>query len=191
MDCVERPDGCGWHLSVRNGSAPVYYYLTVREVPRTRPVRPVDRGIQVERWYERVDSRQPITSILAGELVRVRLRITVPDERHFVVVDDPLPAGLEAVDLSLRTVSPLGARDMVRAARTEQEQEEPNWYFGSWDSGMWSVFDYKELRDDRVVYCATMLWKGTLHGNLSGACHDGGHVRVTTGTRGRDVQPGA
>ena len=41
-----------------------------------------------------------------GELVRVRLRITVPERsRSSWCVDDALPAGLEAVDLSLRTAS--------------------------------------------------------------------------------------
>ena len=67
----------------------------------------MDRGIQVERWYEDVRTGQPIVRVAEGELVRVRLRVTVPAERHFVVLDDPLPAGLEPVDLSLRTVSPL------------------------------------------------------------------------------------
>jgi uncharacterized protein YfaS (alpha-2-macroglobulin family) len=47
------------------------------------------------------------------------------------------------------------------------EEEESNgtpadtWFFGSWDSGWWSPFDHKEIRDDRVVYSATVLWKGT------------------------------
>jgi hypothetical protein len=35
-----------------------------------------------------------------------------------------------------------------------------HWYYGSWDSGWWSPFDHRELRDDRVVYFATILWKG-------------------------------
>jgi alpha-2-macroglobulin len=141
-------------------AAPLYYYFTVREVPHTRPVRPVDRGIQVERWYERVDTKAPVTRVAAGELVRVRLRITVPSDRQFVVLDDPLPAGLEAVDLSLRTVRPPGLglpeeRDAFGGA------DSGGWYFGSWDSGVWSVFDHKELRDDRVIYFATYLWAGT------------------------------
>jgi alpha-2-macroglobulin len=42
-----------------------------------------------------------------------------------------------------------------------QEGEGQSWYYGSWDAGVWSPFDYKELRDDRVVYFATFLWKGT------------------------------
>ena len=61
------------------------------------------RASQVERWYERYDDGKPVTAVAEGELVRVRLRVTVPSDRHFVVLDDALPAGLEAVDLSLRT----------------------------------------------------------------------------------------
>jgi alpha-2-macroglobulin len=143
-----------------DGAAPAYFYLTVREVPRTRPVRPVDNGIQVERWYERPDTRAPVTSVAAGELVRVRLRVTVPVDRHFVVLDDPLPAGLEAVDLSLRTVQPPGF-NLPDERGPFDARESGGWHYGSWDSGMWSVFDHRELRDDRVMYFATYLWTGT------------------------------
>jgi hypothetical protein len=147
--------------SAQNTSGPVYYYITIREVPRTRPVRPVDRGIQVERWYERVDARTPITSAAAGELVRVKLRITVPVDRHFVVLDDPLPAGLEAVDLSLRTARPPGmSLPEERELNDRAEADDAAWYYGTWDAGVWSAFDHKELRDDRVVYSATYLWQG-------------------------------
>jgi uncharacterized protein YfaS (alpha-2-macroglobulin family) len=149
------------NISSTSGAPPVFYYLTVREVPKVRPVTPVDRGIQVERWYERVDSPTPVVSVAAGDVVRVRIRITVPSERHFIVVNDPLPAGLEAVDLSLRTVSPFsGWGEFELPEQRGEPQEESSWWYGSWDSGMWSPFDYKELRDDRVVYSATVLWKG-------------------------------
>ena len=147
-------------------AAPSYFYLTVREVPKRRPVRPDDHGIQVERWYERYDTHAPTTSVAEGELVRVRLRITVPADREFLVLDDALPAGLEAVDLSLRTAALFpgpgttprrgGGYDEERA-----EEDDISLGYGTWDSGWWSPFDYRELRDDRVVYFATWLWKGT------------------------------
>jgi hypothetical protein len=35
------------------------------------------------------------------------------------------------------------------------------WRYGRWDSGWWSAFDHREIRDDRVVYSATVLWPGT------------------------------
>ncbi|HTO72970.1 MAG TPA: alpha-2-macroglobulin family protein, partial [Gemmatimonadales bacterium] len=150
-------------------SAPIYFYLTVQQVPKERPVKPDDAGIQVERWYERYSDAKPITSITEGELVRVRLRVTVTADRDFVVLDDALPAGLEAIDLSLRTEGSLpgpgtGDRERLRYGNGESDEEEgygSYWYYGYWDGGWWSPFDHRELRDDRVVYFATVLWKGT------------------------------
>ncbi len=159
-------------LAADGAGSPIYYYLTVNEVPKQRPVNPEDRGIRVERWYEKYDAKQPIVSVVEGDLVRVRLRITVPEDRQFLIVDDALPAGLEAIDLSLRTasLSPGPGVDeknrFLTPAEAEGEGEEGTsqenqWYYGSWDSGWWSPFDHKEMRDDRVLYSATLLWKGT------------------------------
>ena len=144
--------------------SPVFYYLTVREVPRSRPVTPFDAGIKVERWYERFDAATPITSIAEGQLVRVKLRVTVPVLRNFIVVDDALPAGLEAIDLSLRTA---GLPPVAPEQSPDDEQQEvagveaAGWYYGYWEYGWWSPWDHRELRDDRVVYVATTLWPGT------------------------------
>jgi alpha-2-macroglobulin len=159
VSAVSQGDAVRLRIST-DAAAPVFYYLTVREVPRSRPVRPVDNGLQVERWYERVDDRTPVTGVAAGELVRVRLRVTSNAPRQFVVLDDPLPAGLEAVDLSLRTVRPPGLRLPEDSPARDDEPGE-GWYFGSFDSGVWSVFDHQELRDDRVVWFATYFWRGT------------------------------
>jgi uncharacterized protein YfaS (alpha-2-macroglobulin family) len=154
-------------LAAGTGGMPVYYYLTVKEIPLTRPVRPDDAGISVERWYESYSSGKPITEVTEGELVRVRLRVTVPATRHFVVLDDALPAGLEAIDLTLRTAAPPGVGltdpELPQAENQEGTEGGPgyHWYYGNWDSGWWSPFDHKEMRDDRVIYSATILWRGT------------------------------
>jgi hypothetical protein len=149
------------------GTPPLFFYVTVHEVPRQRPVTPDQQGIQVERWYEDYATGKPVVSVVEGSLVRVRLRITVPADRQFVALTDPLPAGLEAVDLSLRTTGALsGPGTAVPEAEPTETEEEAwdeypyDWYYGSWDAGWWSPFDHKELRDDRVVYVATVLWKG-------------------------------
>ena len=162
-----RPDGkqaLQVSLVAAGSGAPVFYYLTVREVPQARPVRPADAGIKVERWYERYDAPTPITRAVEGELVRVKLRVTVPALRNFIVVDDALPAGLEAVDLSLRTA---GLPPVTQQQNPDEEQQEVSgaeaagWYYGYWEYGWWSPWDHRELRDDRVVYVATTLWPGT------------------------------
>ena len=151
-------------LDADPGTSPVYYYVTVTALEAPPPVTPEDRGIRIERWYERYTDGRPITSIEEGELVRVRLRITTPASRNFVIVDDALPAGLEAVDLSLRTASLVagpGAAQRERADHEENREQQSWWGYGSWDSGWWSPFDHREIRDDRVVYSATVLWPGT------------------------------
>jgi alpha-2-macroglobulin len=156
-------------LAAAQPGAAVYYYLTVQEVPLARPVTPDDAGIAVERWYEDYGTGKPITRVAEGGLVRVRLRITIPADRQFVVMDDPLPAGLEAVDLSLRTIgalpgpgaAPAPQEELTREAGPEEAETPFDWSYGSWDAGWWSPFDHRELRDDRVVYVATVLWKGS------------------------------
>jgi len=154
-----------------DSTVPLFYYVTVSEVPKQRPLNPDQQGIAVERWYEDYATGRPVTSIAEGALVRVRLRITLPAERRFLALEDPLPAGLEAVDLSLRTTGlpGPGANAAPEAAGGEGEDEEAqdqggylyNWFYGSWDAGWWSPFDHREMRDDRVVYVATYLWRGT------------------------------
>jgi uncharacterized protein YfaS (alpha-2-macroglobulin family) len=77
-------------------------------------------------------------------------------------VDDPLPSGLEAVDLSLKTAGlpPVPAPQAADEA-TGTEAEATGWYYGRWEYGWWTPWDHRELRDDRVVYVATTLWPGT------------------------------
>ena len=148
---------------------PLYFYATVHEVPRARQVTPTQQGIVVERWYEDYNTRRPVISVPEGSLVRVKLRVTITDERHFLALTDPLPAGLEAIDLSLRTAGELpgpAAQGPAAAGPEEGEEGESGdasygWYYGSWDSGWWSPFDHREMRDDRVAWVATYLWPGT------------------------------
>ena len=150
-------------LQAGPGDGSVYYYLTVTEIPSKPPVTPEEHGIRVERWYERYDNGAPTTTVAEGDLVRVRLRVTVPSTRTFLVLDDALPAGLEAVDLSLRTAARLpgpGVKANDEQEQSDEQSDGPSWY-GFWDSGWWSPFDHREMRDDRVVYSASYLWPGT------------------------------
>jgi uncharacterized protein YfaS (alpha-2-macroglobulin family) len=141
---------------------PIYYAATLLEAPRARPVRADDGGIGVERWYESFSTGKPLTSVREGELVRVRLRVLVPSDREFVAITDPLPAGLEAVDLSLRTSSTL-APFAGAPRRNDRDGDSPGgrWRYGSWDGGWWTPWEHKEIRDDRVHWFARHLWKGT------------------------------
>ena len=169
LEGLLQPDGDAMTLPLRieASGAPVFYSLTVDEVPLEPPTRPDAQGIVVERWYERFEDGKPVTEVNEGDLVRGRLRITVPADREFVAVEDLLPAGLEVVDLSLRTTS-LGPFQSEAAREAERLGDRANptasslpWLYGSWAGGWWSPWEHKEIRDDRVVYFARVLWKGS------------------------------
>ena len=155
-------------LGTARGAKPLYFAVSVDEVPSKPPVTPDFQGIVVERWYERYDDGRPVTSVKEGDLVRVRLRVTVPADRQFVAVEDPLPAGLEPVDLSLRTsatlqpfVTPESEQARLDGDRDRDGPRWQSWLYGRWDDGWWSPWDHKALHDDKVVYFARMLWTGS------------------------------
>ena len=78
------------------------------------------------------------TSFKAGDLVIVRLRITTAEVRRNVVVDDPLPAGLEALNTLLTSTS-----------QAEGAAEDT------------SSVDHTEIKNDRVLMFATVLPNGS------------------------------
>jgi len=91
-----------------------------------------------------------VTAAAQGELLLVRLTLVAPNALHYVVVEDPLPAGLEPVDQSLE-VSP-------------QNLEIPRSY--SWDDVFtrgwgWWYFEQTQLRDEKVILSASYLPAGT------------------------------
>jgi len=164
---IERDaQGSSLPLRIASGREPVFYVVSVDEVPLEAPTTPDAQGMIVERWYERFSDGRPITEVKEGDLVRGRLRITVPSTREFVAVEDMLPAGLEVLDLSLRTtpsVGPFVSETAVQADEAYDGSVQPyfKWLYGSWADGWWSPWEHKELRDDRVVYFARTLWKGS------------------------------
>lgn len=175
-------------LRAAAGATPIYYAVLVEEIPSKPPVRPDIQGVVVERWYERFADGRAVTTVQEGELVRVRLRITVPGDRQFLAVEDPLPAGLEPIDLSLRTsgtLEPFVTNRVEDAERNADGDEEGPWWqawlYGRWEDGRWSPWEHKAIHDDRVVYFARVLWPGT---------YTASYVARAT-TAGRFVRPPA
>jgi len=81
----------------------------------------------------------------------VKLTIVAPHSLHYVVIKDPLPAGLEAIDQSLKTSQQAIEPDPVNFRWDE-------YAYSGWG---WWVFDHIELRDERVVLSAESLPAGT------------------------------
>ena len=89
---------------------------------------------------------RPAADIKGGSLVVVTVEIALPQESHYIVVDDPLPGGLEAVNGSFLTES----EEALRQIEAGDEEGWPSWL----------GFNHVELRDDRVLLFADWLPAG-------------------------------
>lgn len=138
----------------REGTGRLYASARLTFTP-TAPAPARDQGLRVERRYERFVENgdgQVTTAFAAGDLVRVVLRVTTPQERRYVAVVDALPAGFEAVDGYFRTT----ASDLARDASVAGDAGGSWWT--RWQRG---GFDHVEKHDDRVQLFATRLSDGT------------------------------
>lgn len=169
-------------LSVVAQGGSVYLTATTRVLRRERPVAPRADGVRVERWYERIRDGRTVTEVEEGELVRVHLRVTADAAREFLVIEDPLPAGLEVVDPHHRGTGAQQAR-MMEAARssTPESDASDSAPFVWW---RWNPWDHVELRDDRVVVYSRGLPAGThRYSYLTRATTAGRFVRPQTTAR--------
>jgi hypothetical protein len=132
------------------GAGNLYYTAHLNATLPVEQVGALNQGIIVSRSYYRLDDRQtPVAEATQGELLLVRLTVVAPNALHYVMVDDPLPAGLEAVDQSL-LVSP-----------QEPDPSDYNWKDFIYHGWGWWYFSHIERRDERVVLSADYLPAGT------------------------------
>lgn len=142
------------------GDGRLYYSAYLRYYPPAEQIPPLSKGIVVGRQYLGVDQStlkptgQPIDNAKVGEYVQVKLTIVAPNDLHYLVLEDPLPAGFEAVDRSLKTASAAAEGPELKEKPKEGEGEE-------WYRPWWSYWAHSEVRDDRVAAFATYLAKGT------------------------------
>jgi uncharacterized protein YfaS (alpha-2-macroglobulin family) len=138
------------HLVVTRGEGPgnLYYAAYLEAALPVAEIQPLDQGIVVSRQYFRLgDDKTPVTEVARGEIVQARVTVIAPAALHYVIVNDALPAGLEALDASLLT-------DVnVPSAYTRRRFQDLGW-------GWW-LLDHLERRDERVVLSADYLPAGT------------------------------
>ena len=96
-----------------------------------------------------------MSSVKVGDVIRVSLTVIAPSDLHYIQLEDPLPAGAEAVDTGLATTSQLAAgATLERSSGIQGRSSFSYWWWWNW-------YSRSELRDDRVALFATNLPKGT------------------------------
>jgi uncharacterized protein YfaS (alpha-2-macroglobulin family) len=119
-------------------------------------------NVRVSRIYLDAETGRPIHTVEPGQLVKIRLTVTMPDDGCYVIVEDNLPGGLEPLNEGLNTTS-----------HEASAYEEPRYY--------WREYGYnnKEVHGDRVSFFITELGKGRRTLNyLARATHEGEFVAM-------------
>jgi uncharacterized protein YfaS (alpha-2-macroglobulin family) len=129
----------------KTGDGTLFYGTRLTYTPRAR-LGPRDEGMAVTKSYASQDGR-PLAAVAPGSLVVVTLELAVPQETLFVVVDDPLPAGLEAVNPAFLTEN----EEALRKLEAMSSAASTPW---------WEGFNHIEMRDDRVLLFADSLRPG-------------------------------
>jgi hypothetical protein len=140
------------------GTGRLYYSLYLRYFKPVEEVTALNRGIIVSRRYTLAgcdpekQKCQAVDGAQVGDAIQVKLTIVAPNDLHYVVVEDPFPAGAEGVDQSLKTTSIVG--QLPEFTRTDR--------YDPWGGGYgWWWFSHTELRDEKAVLFATYLPRGT------------------------------
>ncbi len=145
----------------KSGPGVLSYTAVLRSAPKVMPTDAKEAGITVQRWFEPWSAptgQGQVRAAYAGDLVRLRVRVATAQTRRFVVVDVPLPGGLEAVDASLASSArlPPAPKDDDDGDGSDDDHagagDDEGWF--------WSPFSHTELRDDRVVVFSDTLPPG-------------------------------
>lgn len=135
------------------GTGRLYYSAFLRYFVPVEKVEELSRGIVIQRRYTDPSCQKEIcpsiTKAEVGQLIKVNLTIVAPRYLTHLVVEDPIPAGAEIVDTSLKTVSILyQAGEELKL----KEDSEPLW---------WWYPTHADKRDEKLVLFATYLNPGT------------------------------
>ena len=138
-------------LLERSGPGAGYYVMRLDWAPLEPDLEATRAGFILDRSYSAVGPDQtagpPSERFRRGDLVRVETTILVPNQRHWVVVEDLVPAGLEPINFNL-AAAPAHLQQMLN------QDQRPGEYF----SRYW--YEHLEIRHDRVVVYARMLREG-------------------------------
>ncbi len=140
-------------ISRSEGPGRLYYSAHLKVYLPVEEIKAADRGIIVNRRYTLASCEDgpkcpEVREAKLGDVIRVDLTIIAPNNLYYVVVEDPLPAGGEAIDTGLATTSLLAMDPALR------RKSSPYWWWWRW-------YSRSELRDEKVVLFADFLGKGT------------------------------
>lgn len=154
-------------------SGTLFYEARLKYAPAVLPKTDLDRGFSIQKTVRAVPVAElgpalatlgeTQTELDAKNMVVVDLLVVAPGARRFVVVDDPIPAGLSAFDASLATSSENVADLEFQGTRL---------------TGFSSAWHRRELRDDRALFFVDEMPAGMYHFRYLARAHTPGSYVV-------------
>ena len=143
-----------------------YYTSRLTYAPQQLKSTPTNAGMELTREYSVQRNGQwtilkaPV-AITQGELVKVDLFLRLPAPRSYVVVDDPIPGGLEAVNRDLATSSTVDAdQGAFIGSQASTWFDSREWI--DYGATLWSFY-HKELRHSSARFYSEYLPAGNYH----------------------------
>lgn len=128
-------------IRVNKSGGTIFSEVTVEAKPRVTERPHQDSGYSITRRYAKVgdDGRLSVAENLkVGDRILITLDVDVRRRATYLAVEDPLPAVLEAINPEFKSQEVIGGQRL----------------------GTEWVSDYHELREDRAVFFADLLYPG-------------------------------
>jgi uncharacterized protein YfaS (alpha-2-macroglobulin family) len=133
-------------LRLRHQSDGTLYYVVNQRVYVAQTE--IERAgiIRVTRTYFDIESGNAITTAVAGQLVGVALQVDMPSRGSFIIVEDSLLGGVEAINEGLDN-----------STHVVDAYGNPRSRYDSWRE---TGYNHKEIRDDKVSFFISDLERG-------------------------------
>jgi uncharacterized protein YfaS (alpha-2-macroglobulin family) len=157
---AELPQGLNKITVLKEGKGTLYYTLSYTyRLKGPQPAR--HEGFSIKRTVRKQEGGREIVSyqddpqreveISAGDILEIILEFNVPQTGYHLVIDDPIPSGLEAIDASLKTTST--RYDAPSQRRRSRGRDDARGYPRA-------PVNHTELRDERVALFANVVRPG-------------------------------
>jgi uncharacterized protein YfaS (alpha-2-macroglobulin family) len=140
------------------GGGRLYYTADLRVNQPVEQVGELEQGLRIERGYFPNQSTcleedcPAVDAGRTGEMIRVRLTLTLPQDAYYLLIEDYLPAGAEILDTSLKTSQKGTDVDPVIPL-----YEGRNPYAQGWG---WWYFHTPRIYDERIAWAADYVPAG-------------------------------
>lgn len=134
----------------QSGAGQLYYVISSRMYVAQSEIEAAGK-VQITRAYLDAKTGRSISGTVApGQLVQVQLSVTMPDDGFYMIVEDKLPGGLEALNEGLNTTSHEGTAYGYC------------YDYSNCEGYRWREYGYnnKEVHGDRVSFFITELSNG-------------------------------